>query len=106
VLDAEPCLPGSAQLDGCGANGAVNSGSVQIWAGFENGTQNDVVGAALIGPGGDNLGTQSIDLSDINCGQNCTGYTFFNFSGLSPGTYEVQVTRNGEPGVTTTFVVE
>jgi hypothetical protein len=106
VLDAEPCLPGSAQLDGCGANGAVNSGSVQIWAGFENGTQNDVVGAALIGPEGESLGTQSIDLSDINCGQNCTGYTFFNFAGLSPGTYEVQVTRNGEPGVTTTFVVE
>ena len=106
TLAAQPCLPGSAQIDGCDSNGARNSGSVQIWAGFENGTQDDVIGAALIGPDGSTLGTQSIDLSDINCGQSCTGYTYFNFSGLTPGEYEVEVTRNGEPGVTTTFTVE
>jgi hypothetical protein len=106
VVNAQPCLPGSAQLDGCDSNGAQNSGSVQIWAGFENGTSADVIGAALIGPEGNTLGTQSIDLSDINCGQSCTGYTYFNFSGLTSGTYEVEVTRNGEPAVTTTFEVE
>jgi hypothetical protein len=106
VVDAQPCLPGSAQLDGCDSNGAQNSGAVQIWAGFKNGTAADVIGAALIGPGGNTLGTQSIDLADINCGESCAGYTYFNFSGLEPGTYEVEVTRNGEQAVTTTFEVE
>jgi len=105
AAEAQPCLPGSATVQGCGSNAAVNSGAVQIWVGFENGTDADVIGAALIGPEGNTLGTGSIDLVDINCRQNCGGYTFFNFSNLAPGTYQVEVTRNGEPAATTSFEV-
>jgi hypothetical protein len=106
TAEAQPCLPGSADIDGCDANAASNSGSVQIWVGFQNGTGDDVIGAALIGPEGNTVGTGSIDLDDINCTSNCNGYTFFNFSNLEPGTYEVEITRNGQRADTTTFVVE
>jgi hypothetical protein len=101
---AEPCLPGSAGLDGCDSNGTVNSGAVDVWVGFENGTSDDVIGATLVAPDGSTV-DGSIDLDDIGCGDSCDGYTRFPFSGLSPGDYEVRITRNGEPAAETTFEV-
>jgi hypothetical protein len=89
---------------GCDSNGASNTGSVDIWVGFENGNNNDVVGATLVTPDGDEL-DGSIDLADIGCTSSCNGYTWFPFDGLDPGTYEVRVTRNGELAGTTTFEV-
>ena len=89
---------------GCDSNGASNSGSVDIWVGFTKGTSNDVVGASLIAPDGSTV-DGSIDLADIGCTASCGGYTFFPFDGLTPGTYEVRVTRNGELASTTTFEV-
>jgi hypothetical protein len=104
TAEAQPCLPGSAGASGCNSNGAVNSGSVDIWVGFTNGTSNDVVGATLVSPDGSET-DGAIPLADIDCTASCNGYTWFPFSNLSPGTYEVRVTRNGELANTTTFEV-
>jgi hypothetical protein len=104
TAEAQPCIRGSVTPTGCDSNGASNSGSVDIWVGFTNGTSNDVVGASLIAPDGSTV-DGSIDLADIGCTASCGGYTFFPFDGLTPGTYEVRVTRNGELASTTTFEV-
>lgn len=103
--EAQPCLPGSAGGTGCNSNGAVNGGTVDIWVGFKNGTADDIVGATIIGPDGATVAEGSIDLARINCGASCNGWTYFNFRNLSEGTYEVRVTRNGDPASETSFEV-
>ena len=105
TAEAQPCLPGSASASGCNSNGATNGGVLDIWVGFENGNSNDVVGAAIIGPDGSTVGQGTIPLADIGCSQSCNGWTYFNFSNLGPGTYQVRVTRNGEPASATSFEV-
>jgi hypothetical protein len=103
--EAQPCIPGSASGDGCDSNGAVNSGSVWIWVGFKNGTQADVIGVTLILPDG-STEDGSIDLAQIGCSPTCPGgWTYFPFSGLPAGTYQVEITRNGEPAGSTSFEV-
>jgi hypothetical protein len=102
---AQPCLPGSVDLDGCDSNGAVNAGAVDMWVGFRSGNGNDVLGVTLIGPDGSSISEGSIELADIRCGQTCNGYTRFPFSGLGPGMYEVRVTRNGQLAAETSFEV-
>lgn len=104
TAEAQPCLPGSAGNDGCDSNAATNAGAVDIWVGFQNGTSEDVVGATLIAPDGTEV-DGSIDLANIGCTRSCNGYTWFPFSGLSEGTYEVRVTRNGQLAAITTFEV-
>ncbi len=104
TAEAQPCIRGSATADGCDSNGASNSGSVDIWVGFQGGNSDDVVGAALVTPDGSEI-DGSIDLARIGCTSACTGYTWFPFDGLEPGTYEVRVTRNGELADTVTFEV-
>jgi hypothetical protein len=105
TAEAQPCLPGSAGGSGCNSNGAVNGGTVDIWVGFENGTADDVVGAAIVGPDGSTVAEGSIDLARINCGTSCNGWTYFNFRNLTEGTYQVRVTRNGDPASETSFEV-
>ncbi len=103
--EAQPCIPGSASGDGCDSNGAVNSGSVWIWVGFKNGTQADVIGVTLILPDG-STEDGSIDLAQIGCSPTCPGgWTYFPFSGLPTGTYQVEINRNGEPAGSTSFEV-
>ncbi len=104
TAEAQPCLPGSAGGSGCDSNGASNSGVVDIWVGFRNGTGSDVIGATLVSPDGSTV-DGSIDLARINCGQSCNGWTYFPFRNLTPGTYTVEITRNGEPASETTFEV-
>jgi hypothetical protein len=104
AAEAQPCLPGSAGGSGCDSNGVSNNGVVDIWVGFENGNANDVVGATLVSPDG-STADGSIDLARIGCAQRCNGWTYFPFRNLSPGTYEVRITRNGDPAGTTTFEV-
>jgi hypothetical protein len=104
IAEAQPCIRGSAGATGCDSNGASNSGSVDIWVGFENGTSDDVVGATLVAPDGSET-DGAIPLADIGCTSSCNGYTWFPFDGLAPGTYEVRVTRNGELADTITFEV-
>jgi hypothetical protein len=105
TAEAQPCLPGSAGGNGCDSNAVSNGGSVWVWVGFESGTSNDVVGTRVIGPDGTVVGEGSIDLVDIGCTQACNGWTYFPFSGLPAGTYDVEITRNGEQAATTSFEV-
>jgi hypothetical protein len=106
VAEAQPCLPGSASTNGCDSNAESNSGSLWVWVGFENGTESDVIGAQLIGPEGATVGTGSIDLADIGCRPTCPGgWTYFPFSNLPAGEYQVEITRNGEPADSMTFEV-
>lgn len=107
TADVQPCLPGSADVDGCESNGATNGGSLDIWVGFTNGTENDVISAQVFSPDGTPAGSPgTIDLARIGCSPSCPGgWTYFPFSGLPAGTYEVVVTRNGEPAGETSFVV-
>jgi hypothetical protein len=104
TAEAQPCLPGSAGGNGCDSNAVSNDGSVWVWVGFENGTSDDVVGAVLTLPDGSTR-DGSIDLARIGCTQACNGWTYFPFSGLPVGTYDVEVTRNGELAATTGFEV-
>ena len=104
TAEAQPCIRGSVTSTGCNSNGASNSGAVDIWVGFTKGDGDDVIGATLIAPDGSTV-DGSIDLADIDCESNCTGYTYFPFDASEPGTYEVRVTRNGELAAVTTFEV-
>jgi hypothetical protein len=95
--EAQPCVPGSAGPDGCDSNGATNSGSLWVWVGFTNGTEDDVISATVLSPDGARLGEGSIDLARIGCVPDCPGgWTYFPFSVRDPGQYTVRVTRNGE----------
>ena len=105
TAEAQTCIPGSASTNGCGSNARSNSGSVWIWVGFAKGTSDDVIGAEIIGPEGETVGTGSIDLASIRCGRSCNGWTYFQFGNLDAGTYEVRVTRNGELAAETSFEV-
>jgi hypothetical protein len=104
TAEAQPCLPGSAGGSGCDSNGVSNGGVVDIWVGFTNGNSSDVIGATLVAPDNSTV-DGSIDLDRIGCGQACNGWTYFPFRNLGPGTYEVQITRNGQPAGSTTFEV-
>lgn len=102
--EAQPCIPGSVTLTGCDSNAASNGGQVEVWIGFQNGSPDDVIGATLTLPDG-STADGSLELADINCSAPCTGYTYFPFSNLEPGEYEVQITRNGEFAAETSFEV-
>lgn len=105
TAEAQPCLPGSAGGTGCNSNGAVNGGTLDIWVGFREGTADDVIGATIVGPDGTTVGEGTIALARIGCSQSCNGWTYFNFRNLTDGTYEVRVTRNGDPASETSFEV-
>jgi len=104
TAETQPCIPGSVGLTGCDSNGVSNSGTVEIWVGFQNGNRSDIIAAILEAPDGTTF-DQSIDLASIRCGSTCSGYTWFQFSNLDPGDYEVRITRNGEPAGSTSFEV-
>ncbi len=104
VADVQPCLPGSVGSNGCDSNGVSNAGAVDLWVGFQNGNSSDVIGAIIESPDG-TTADGSIDLTRIGCASPCGGYTWFSFSNLDPGTYEVRITRNGELAASTTFEV-
>ena len=105
TAETQPCIPGSAGTQGCGSNARSNSGNVWIWVGFQSGTSDDVIGAEIIGPDGNTVGTGSIDLASIRCGRSCNGWTYFQFGNLAPGSYDVEITRNGDLAGTTSFEV-
>ena len=100
------CQPGKADLNGCTASGAMNSGDVWIWVGFRHGNAGDALGAAITTAAGEPIADGTIDLAQIRCKTDCTGWTYFQFENLKPGKYIVRVTRNGEPAARTSFEVK
>lgn len=105
---AEPCLPGTIRRDGsgCDANAATNAGSLEIYVGFRSGSSDDVIGAKILAPEGNQVYEGSVDLGNIpGCGNVCNGWTYFQVGNLEPGTYEVEITRNGDLAGTTSFEV-
>ncbi len=100
------CQPGKADLNGCTASGQANSGDVWIWVGFRHGNARDALGAAITTAAGEPIADGTIDLAQIRCKTDCTGWTYFQFENLKPGKYIVRVTRNGEPAARTTFEVK
>ncbi len=102
---AAACKPGAADLNGCTASGQTNSGDVWIWVGFRHGSARDALGAAITTAAGEPIADGSIDLAQIRCKSDCTGWTYFQFENLKPGKYIVRVTRNGEPAARTSFEV-
>jgi hypothetical protein len=105
TAEVQPCLPGSADEDGCNSNGATNGGSVDIWVGFTNGTESDVISADVVGPDGLTVSSGTIEVADIGCRGICNGWTRFSISGLPPGNYQILVTRNSDPAGEGSFVV-
>ncbi|MGI8930665.1 MAG: hypothetical protein ACR2F5_05075 [Candidatus Limnocylindria bacterium] len=106
VAEVQPCLPGSADVDGCDSNGAISGGALDIWVGFTKGNRQDVISAEIIRPDGTTVSGGTIDLADIGCGDVCNGWTRFSIErGLQPGTYDILVTRNGTPAGESSFVV-
>lgn len=105
TADVQPCLPGSADVDGCDSNGSVNGGALDIWVGFSNGTGEDVISAEVFAPDGSSEGAGTMPLARLDCRGTCNGWTYFPFANLQPGTYNVVVTRNSEPAGETSFVV-
>lgn len=106
TAEAQPCIPGSPNVDGCDSNAVSNNGNLWVWVGFTNGTENDVIGVEIVGPDGTTVGDGSIPLARIGCSPRCPGgWTYFPFGGLGPGTYDVEVTRNGDPAGSTSFEV-
>jgi hypothetical protein len=105
--ETQPCIPGSAGLNGCNSNATTNSGSVWVWVGFANGKQADVLAARLTGPDGAVVGEGAIDLARIGCTPTCRGgWTYFPFGNLGPGTYQATVERNGQLAAETEFTVD
>ncbi len=105
TADVQPCLPGTAELDGCNSNGSVNGGALDIWVGFQRGTAQDTISAEVFAPDGSSEGAGSMPLARLNCRGTCNGWTYFPFANLPAGTYQVVVTRNGDPAGETSFVV-
>ena len=74
TAETQPCVPGSADLDGCDSNGTSNSGTVWVWVGFQNGTEADVLAAIVAGPdSGTVVGEGAIALERIGCAPTCRG---------------------------------
>jgi hypothetical protein len=107
TAQTQPCIPGSANTNGCNSNATTNSGTVWVWVGFANGKEADVLAARLTGPDGAVVGEGAIDLARIGCRPTCRGgWTYFPFGNLPPGTYEATVERNGQLAAETEFTVD
>jgi hypothetical protein len=101
----EPCAEEPAS-DGCGSSGAsISGGSVWVWIGFRKGSDADVLGVAVLNAARNRVGTSSLALSDIDCGDSCSGWGRFRFAGLGPGNYTIRIDRNGTPAAEASFTV-
>jgi hypothetical protein len=106
--ETQPCV-GTPDLgqhaQGCSSNGSTNDGTLWVWIGFQRGTDADVLRLQIFDEDDEQVADSTRQLSVINCGSRCNGWTYFNVTGLGPGEYRVEVARNGQFATTTTFTV-
>jgi hypothetical protein len=105
VARAEPCDEQPSDST-CDNSGAVNDGNVWILVSFRHAQPSDVIAVLVKNSSGTVLDEGSIPLSFCGTNTDCAGYTYFQFGGFAPGSYDVEATRNGEPAATTGFRVE
>jgi hypothetical protein len=102
----EPCAEEPTSIDGCNSSGAtISGGSVWVWVGFRKGTESDVLGVTIVNASGTSVGDGSLELGSIGCGDSCSGWARFRFTGLDVGNYTIRVTRNGTLAAEATFTV-
>lgn len=105
TLQTQPCASEPTGPD-CDASGVVNDGVVWVLLSFENGEPSDVLGVTVVTRGDEPVGGGDVALADIGCSAECDGWTYFDLSGLEPGAYRVNVSRNGAPAGSTAFETE
>jgi hypothetical protein len=105
IARAEPCAE-QPTASTCDNSGAVNDGEVWILTSFRHGVPTDIIMVEVLHESGTVVDDGSISLSFCGTNTDCAGYTYFRFSNLDPGDYDVRVTRNGTPAAETSFTVE
>ena len=100
VCDEQPSSPT------CDNSGAVNDGNLWVLVSFRHAQATDVISVAILDNAGTTVDDGSLILSFCGTSTDCPGWTYFRFSNLDPGEYDVRVTRNGDPVGSTTFTVE
>jgi len=102
----EPCLDQPESVEGCDSSGAsVSGGSVWIWVGWRKGTGEDLLTVTILDASGASVGDVSRNLSAFGCGDSCSGWAHFRFTGLALGNYTIRVDRNGQPAAEAAFTV-
>jgi hypothetical protein len=105
-----PCATSDMDFKGCAEDGStITTSRIWVWVGFKNALSTDVIGVSVVSQAdGSSVGDGSLELSNIGCKPDevCRGgYIQMNFGGLGPGTYDINVTRNGTQVASTSFTV-
>ena len=107
---AQACASNDMGFSGCTKDGTTLSGTqVWVWVGFKNAQAANVLGVTIVDKaGGSEVGDGSLELDKLTgCdpGKTCSGYIQMTFGDLSPGSYTIQVTRDGTQVAATDFTV-
>ena len=104
---AEPCLTIPTEPSCAQSGDQINpsNGSVWILVTFDQAQGGDLIGARGVGPDGALIGDASWVVPGAGASN---GWVYFGFrvDNLSEGTYDVTVSRNGEPAAVTEFRVQ
>jgi hypothetical protein len=102
----EPSAEEPSSADGCNSSGStISGGAVWAWVGFRKGNSSDVLEVRVINASGTSVGDGSLELGSIGCGDSCSGWGRFRFTGLPVGNYTIRVDRNGTFAAQATFTV-
>jgi hypothetical protein len=104
IARAEPCIDQPSDST-CDNSGAENNGDVWILVSFRHAQPSDVIAVTIHDTSGTTVDQGSIPLNFCGTNADCAGYTYFFFSGLADGDYDVRATRNGTQVATTEFQV-
>jgi hypothetical protein len=105
IARAEPCDEQPTDST-CDESGAENNGTVWILVSFRHALPSDVIAVEILDESGTLVDDSSIPLSFCGTSTDCAGYTYFQFSNLDDGDYDVRAKRNGTEVATTAFTVD